>query len=122
MAAIEEARRQEEVEARDLAEVTAFFEDRITSQGRPGQSLVILNRGPAVAQDILIVLTATGEGDTPILVGAEAELRLPRLDADGRFAWPALTHSGTARAIDVELNWRDGSGPRTNTVRLSMFG
>lgn len=122
MAAIEIARRDEELAARRQADVTAYFEPRLTSLGRIGKSLVVANRGLARAHQVALEIIPVGEGDSPLLSSEEGDLPIPILDSGGTYSWPAEFVSGTASAIDVHLSWRDETGDHTKEIRLSTFG
>ena len=107
---IEEGRRREEVESKMSADVTARFERRVTS-GHMGYQFVLLNRGPARADDVTFELVEPTEGRGLILmmkghhfpVALEAAQEYPILASIGWRADPA---------VDVVLRWTDGTGPR----------
>jgi hypothetical protein len=122
IAAIEQARRDEEVSARREADVTACFEATVTSTGKIGKNLVLRNQGLAPAEEVSFEMVPVGDDEEPFLIFGEGDLPLPMLDVGGTYGWPAVFSSGTAPSIDVTVRWRDGAGPKTKTVRLSTFG
>jgi hypothetical protein len=118
LAAIEEARRSEELAARSQADLTAFFEP---IPGKSERNFVVHNRGPARATNILPTIAAAGEGNTPEIYGLEDTL-LPSLDPGGRYSWLALPSMGDARTVDIHLQWEDPSGKKTKELRLNVSG
>jgi hypothetical protein len=122
LATIEVARRDEELTARRQADVTAYFEPRVTSHGRVGKSFVVANRGLARARDVTFEIVPVGEGDSPLLVSEEGDVPIPILDSGGTYSWPAEFVYGTASALDVHLRWQDEAGDQSKEIRLSTFG
>jgi hypothetical protein len=102
LAAIEEARRAEEVEARSLAQVTASFQPH-----GPDSRLVVHNQGPAIARDVEVEV--------------EQGLRIPpvfSLDALPADLQPGQQRTfqapvaplGDAATMRVMVRWTDGAG------------
>ena len=120
LAAIEEARREEELGSRLRAEVTAGFESRPTSSGA-GWFFVVRNLGPATARGVGFDLTAT-EGDVPGLMTQGHAIPIPSLDADQEYAILAAIVLGTAPAVNVRMTWEDETGPREKRLTLPVFG
>jgi hypothetical protein len=122
MAAIEQARRDEEVAARREADVTAYFDSTVKSTGKMGRNFVLRNQGLAPAEEVSFEMVPVGDGEEPFLILSEGDLQLPMVDVGGAYGWPAEYSSGTAPSIDVTVRWKDGAGLKKKTVRLSTFG
>jgi hypothetical protein len=117
---IEEARRQEEVQARLAADVVAAFETFISSRGTKGYQFILGNRGPAIAEDVSFEFVRTGGGETPGLVMEGHHFPI-RLDPGQQYAVHAIMVMGTAPAVEVVLRWRDGNGAREKSMTLTVF-
>lgn len=105
LAAIEEARRQEEIEARLSASVSIDLD---------GLDFVLYNSGSARAQNVHI------ENRTPgvQLTHEAANLALP-LDAGQTYRFGGVAE-WSVDAMEVELTWSDELGPHSKTVVLAI--
>lgn len=104
MTLIEEARREEEVRRDLTADVTASFE-RLT--------LVILNRGPAMATDVQF------ENRTPA-VTFSTEALSDALTLDGGQTIPVPLGRIDGVSVEIRLRWSDGRGPQVKDLRLPL--
>jgi hypothetical protein len=95
VAAIEEARRTEEMEARRRARVTARFDASF-------QVLALTNHGPAAARDVSVEVRPVGGGE-PVA-----------LDLEGL---PVDLHSDQRVFLDTKPGSQDAAGTITATVR-----
>lgn len=104
------AREAEDVEASKAAAVAMWKETR-QPRGRSGAAVVVHNAGPAIAEDLVLEVRATGDGGS-IDVLANDEHRLatrPELRAGERWLIPLMTNVGPRRMpIEFSLRWRDG--------------
>jgi hypothetical protein len=107
---IEEARREEEVEARSRADVTAHV-----LSGR----LVLKNMGPAPAFSVDVSL----QPSVPQLPKLHLEghtLPVPRLDPGGEYKIMLITALGVPPEFGVDLRWRDEAGDQRKQLTLSL--
>jgi hypothetical protein len=110
VAAIEEARRAEEVEAKGLARVTAGFDLSF-------RVLYLTNKGPAVARGVTVEVRAIGDGE-PLgldLRDLPVDLRPgQQLFLDAQHASP----HGVATIL-ATVRWTDDSGAQDETFVLN---
>lgn len=112
---IEEARRQEEVASRLVADVTARTAKE-PQHGSLAEStyLVIHNRGPSVAEDVN--LETSGEGWHTFTDAATFPVTL---DADQEYRVPLVLTVGSDSTMEVVLTWRDRTGDKTKRMRFT---
>jgi hypothetical protein len=118
---IEEARRREEVASKLTAELTARFESyrrTPTSQAR-AYRFVLENLGPARAQDVSFEIQAPANGEAPSVQMEGHTFPIP-LDPKQEYRMGCIRPHGTASAVNVDLRWKDGTGPRAKTVTLAV--
>jgi hypothetical protein len=113
LAAIEEARRTEEVEARGRAWVTASF------QPNPGQeaSFVLVNEGPAVARWVTVQVDGIDKDVLPTILGLYDVLPLT-LQPGQRMPFVAASHFQQAEAIRATIRWKDDAGQHEESFIL----
>jgi hypothetical protein len=121
MTEIEEARRQEEVTASMRADLTARFEVYVTSSGRKGYHLLLVNRGPARAEKVSFELLEPDEGETPSMFMEGHEFPIAMVPGQ-EYPIMAAVVMGTAAAVDAVLRWTDGTGPREEILTLTVRG
>jgi hypothetical protein len=119
VASIEEARREDELAARLVADVTAFVsrerrEDRMSTDYR----LVLFNRGPAVARDVDVELDA-GEGKAPELRKEDHAFPMT-LDVEQQYDLYLEVTFGMSPNFRASLRWEDGRGPRSKALTLTL--
>jgi hypothetical protein len=121
MAAIEEARREEEVASRLKADVTAEFESE-TREGSRSKNywLVLINRGPAVARDVDFTFIPPEKGEAPEPLDHDHSFPLS-LDPEQRYRIICVVVMGTAASVQVKIDWKDDRGPQTKTLVLTIF-
>jgi hypothetical protein len=111
LAAIEEARRAEELEARTVARVTV-------SMGRPlDPHLVLRNHGPAVAHGVELEVP---EGPHIPLVRGVTEALPADLLPDQELAFAVPVDLATTRVFRVTVRWTDGAGEHEEQVVLQI--
>jgi hypothetical protein len=113
LAAIEEARRVEEVEARGRAWVTASFEPH------PGQepSFVLVNEGPATARFVMVQVVGIDKDVLPTILGLYDVLPLT-LQPGQRMPFVAASHFQQAEAIRATIRWADDAGEHEESFIL----
>jgi hypothetical protein len=101
VAAIETARRTEEVESRDRARVTASFQPR-----GPDSQLVVHNEGPAIGRDVEVEVEE-GPGVPPVfsLEGLPNDLQPGQ-----PMTFQVPVSMGEAAPLRVTVRWNDGAG------------
>jgi hypothetical protein len=115
VAAIEEARRREEVEARQRAHVTVG----ITRASNLRGDLVLANEGPAVARSVTIEISSASEAKPPQVLGLE---RLPvHLQPGQPMSFDLLGSLAEAGPINALVRWVDDAGPHEATFTLRTF-
>jgi hypothetical protein len=121
MTKIEEARRQEEVTSKLTAEVTARFESypRYAQIQVPAYRFVLENLGPAAAQDVSFEIRPPADGEAPH-VETKGHNFPTSLDPRQEFKMQCIVVMGTAPSVDVDLAWKDGTGPRTKTLTVTV--
>jgi hypothetical protein len=112
LAAIDEARRAEEVEARSLAQVTASFQPH-----GPDSRLVVQNQGPAIARDVEVEVEQ-GPGVPPVF-------SLDALPADLQPGQPMTfqvpVSMGEVAPMRVTVRWTDGAGAHEDLFTLQTL-
>jgi hypothetical protein len=112
VAAIEEARRAEEVAARTRAQVTARI-----SRGDPDPELVLRNEGPALARGVEALVGCFSWGpSSPPVIGLDV---LPvdfQPGQDMRFPIPVAL--GDSVMLRVLVRWTDGAGEHEQPFAL----
>lgn len=120
-------RRQAALERR--ADVSVYFHwlssrARVAIPGREdvlaGYHLVLVNRGPAAAEQVSLTIEDTDGRPLKLLDLYPNELPLTVLDVNGRYPIPFVYEPFTpgARRFQVALTWSDGDGPHTRIVPL----
>lgn len=110
LAAIEEARRAEEVAARGRARVTASM--------RP-DFLTLHNEGPALARGVGAEIVSLDEDPLPFIDGIEA---LPVDLQPGQPITFAVSHAaGDANTLRVTVRWADESGDHEEPYTLRFY-
>jgi hypothetical protein len=122
MTRIEESRRQEEVTSRLTAEVTARIESyqRYTTVQAKGYKFVLENLGPAPAQDVTFEVQRSASGEAP-LVQMDGHNFPISLDPHQSYEMLCIVVMGTAPSVDVDVAWKDGTGPRTKRLTLTVY-
>lgn len=112
LAAVEEARREDELAEQATASLSVEF----VEHGRNSKRLVVHNFGPARARGIDLVLDCN-EKDGPWLHAAP----FPDLDLlpGQTFEIPAMTAGATPPSVNGTLSWTDDGGRHEIAVRLS---
>jgi hypothetical protein len=110
VAAIEKARRAEEVEARALARVTARFDPSF-------RVLYLTNEGPAVARGVTVELRAIGDGEPLALDLRDLPVDLPPSQQLFLDAQPASPHG--AATVMATVRWTDDTGAQDETFVLN---
>jgi hypothetical protein len=119
LAAIEEARRTEEVAARLEAHVTAQIEtEPATNRGSSKSLLVLINNGPAVAREVDFETPEPDHGDAPHLM-REGMVFPVDLDPGQRYPIHAIFMYQGSPTFPVTLTWVDGRSPQTKTLTLA---
>ena len=105
LAAIEQERRTEELAARGMGDVTAYF----TWHDR-GSSLVLENRGQGQVIDVDFDFVASNGKDKidPRLMLVKESFPLSTLDAGAKFVLPAQTTGATPLTLHIRFWWEDG--------------
>ena len=116
-----EAQRREEVTASLRADVTARFELYVTSSGRKGYHLLLLNRGPARAERVSFELIEPTQGEAPSMFMESHQFPIAMAPGQEYPIMASVVH-GTAPSVDVVLRWADGTGPREETLTLTVRG
>ncbi len=115
LAAIEEARHEEEVRARREARVVARFQRR-PKDGKLQPCLVFTNEGAAAARAISFDPAFLTAGR---VIGQEA-LPLDVLASGQEYVFPlAITDQHTPRSLPLTVTWTDDTGPREAKFTLS---
>jgi hypothetical protein len=110
VAAIEEARRAEEVEARGRARVTARFDPAFLV-------LCLTNDGPATARGVTVEVRPIGDGEPPPLDLRDLPIELrpgQQLFLDAQHASPYR-----ATSITATVRWTDDTGAQDETFVLN---
>ncbi|GAA2097905.1 hypothetical protein GCM10009801_68550 [Streptomyces albiaxialis] len=120
LAAIEEARRAEEIAQRDRERRernTAAVTAEVLGDGRV---LRVVNNGPAEASDVSVTLAATEPGKSPPRMKPGGGSRtVDRLSPGHDLRCELTSPYGMSAAMEVRLEWRDGTGPRVEKVLLA---
>jgi hypothetical protein len=104
------AREAEDAEASKVAAVALWKETR-QPRGGSGAVVVVDNAGPAIAEDLVVKVLATGDGgSTDVLANGDHRLDTrPELRAGERWLIPLMPDVGRRRMpIEFALRWRDG--------------
>lgn len=111
LAAIEEARRAEELDARTVAQVTA-------SMGRPlDPHLILRNHGPAVARGVELEVQ---QGPRIPQVQGLTEALPADLQSDQELAFHVPVDLAIARVFRVTVRWTDGAGDHEELFVLQI--
>jgi hypothetical protein len=104
VAAIEEARRAEEVEARAQARVTASV-----VPGGPRTQLILHNEGPALARGVGLDVASLDGNPAPPILGIE-EASPADLQPGQQMTFPVPVSYGDAAVVRVTVRWTDEAG------------
>lgn len=122
LAAIEVDRREEELGARDLAELIAEFVPGATSTGSAKHDFVITNLGPAVAREIDFEISGVKPSDpVPVdVLRTGHSFPIPMLHPGQTYSVLADPVRGTGSAARVILRWEDDTGDREMVLILNV--
>jgi hypothetical protein len=122
MTSIEESRRQEEITLRLTAEVTARIEPYSTGMTNLPHAyrFVLENLGPAAAQDVTFEIQPPARAEAPKVLTEDHNFPIS-LDPHQPYKMHCNVVVGTAPSVDVDLAWKDGTGPRTKTLTLTVY-
>lgn len=120
---IEEARRDEEIESKRMADLTARFKTQVRESPRGWSArthqFILHNRGPARAEDVSFEIGTPANGTAPDVDIEGHEFPLS-LDPDQVYAILCLIDRETAHSVDVDLRWKDGTGQRAKSLTLPV--
>jgi hypothetical protein len=113
---IEETHHQQEVEARQHADV------RATVAGTPtALQLILANHGPASASEVWASVLPVGSDDPPLFHGLnELEQDPAALQPGDRLPFPILTLAETAERVQVVVSWKDEAGPHRESFTVQL--
>jgi hypothetical protein len=112
---IEQGRRDEEIEARRHARVTA----RVSLRFWPEAELVLTNHGPAEARSVGFTISAANDGSVPVLDDEDAELLpLNVLHPDVPMSFPLATKPEDCTLLLVTVTWTDPAGSHEKQFKL----
>lgn len=105
LATIEQERRTEELAARGLGDLTAYF-----TWHEKGPSLVLENRGQGPVIDVDFDFVAPNGKDKidPSLMLIKESFPLSTLDAGAKFPLPVTMTGGTPLTLHIRFWWEDG--------------
>jgi HAMP domain-containing protein len=110
---IEEGRRDEEIEAKRRARVTA----RIRHADFP--YLVLTNHGPAEARSVVFTVSAGSDGNIPAI---ETELLpITVLHPDVPMSFWLSPVQGDCNVLLVKVTWTGDAGPQEKDFKLSVY-
>lgn len=115
---IEVARREEEVAARLVADLTAAVKREARSDIGSDWWLVLTNRGPAVAKNVDVDITAK-ENEPPELLKDQHSFPLT-MDAGQDYPLYMTVLIDSGPTFQAHLRWEDGRGPQTKTLSLGL--
>ena len=121
---LELAREQAEVQMNKIAQVVVWKETR-QPRGGLGAVIVVENRGPHAADELLLQVVASGDGQTiDVLATEEARIaRRPELHPHDRWKIPLANDAGNKLPLECSLRWRDGRETRNDVrVRVEVLG
>jgi hypothetical protein len=75
------------------------------------------NGGPAAAEDVSFEIRAPVEGESVLMEGHSL---LIRLDPKQEYKMACIVLHGTAPSVDVDLQWKDGTGDRAKILTLTV--
>jgi hypothetical protein len=117
LAAIEEARRAEEVDTGLRAAIVANIEHETSAKGTQSTRLVLVNYGAAPAWNV--TLDAPSAEDLGIrLIG---EMPISVLASRQDFRMTLITSHGSERTLPLTVTWEDGLGQTSADFTLSVF-
>jgi hypothetical protein len=116
LTAIETARRRDEIEARQHADVRAMVAGTPTAL-----QLVLANDGPATAWEVWATELPVGSDDAPLFHGlGELEQAPATLRPGDRLPFPVLTLAETAERVQVVVSWKDDAGPHRESFTVQL--
>jgi hypothetical protein len=116
LTAIEAARRREQVEARQHADVRAMVAGTPTAL-----QLVLANDGPATAWEVWATELPVGSDDPPLFHGLDELEQTPAtLQPGDRLPFPVLTLAETAERVQVVVSWKDEAGPHRESFTVQL--
>ena len=116
LTSIEAARRREEVEARQRADVRAMVAGTPTAL-----QLVLANDGPATAWEVWATGLPVGSDDPPLFHGLDVLEQTPATLRPGdRLPFPVLTLAETAERVQVVVSWKDEAGPHSESFTVQL--
>jgi hypothetical protein len=119
LTAIEEARRDEELAARLVADVTARIDTEPAHTGvRRKDFLTLVNRGPALARQVDVEILETEGGKAPDLM-KEGMVFPVQLDSGQTYPIHCSFYYGGSPSLPILLRWVDGRGPQTKPLTLA---
>jgi hypothetical protein len=116
---IEEARRGDEIAARLVAEVTAKFESYISKAGSQAYKFVLLNQGPARAENVTFEVLKPAVG-VPPSIRMEGHNFPVSLDRNHEYEMACTVLLATAPSVEVILHWTDGRGKQDKSLLLTV--
>jgi hypothetical protein len=116
LTAMEAARRRDEIEARQHADVRAIVAGTPTAL-----QLVLANGGPAPASEVWASVLPVGSDDPPLFHGLnELEQAPATLRPGDRLPFPVLTLAETAERVQVVVSWKDEAGPHRESFTVQL--
>jgi hypothetical protein len=113
---MEAARRRDEIEARQHADVRAIVAGTPTAL-----QLVLANDGPASASEVWASVLPVGSDDPPLFHGLnELEQAPATLRPGDRLPFPVLTLAETAERVQVVVSWKDEAGPHRESFTVQL--
>lgn len=116
LTAIEAARRRDEVEARQHADVKAMVAGTPTAL-----QLVLANDGPATAWEVWATELPVGSDDPPVFHGLDELEQTPATLRPGdRLPFPVLTLAETTERVQVVVSWKDDAGSHRESFTVQL--
>jgi hypothetical protein len=116
LTAIEAARRRDEVEARQHADVKAMVAGTPTAL-----QLVLANDGPATAWEVWATELPVGSDDPPVFHGLDELEQAPATLRPGdRLPFPVLTLAETTERVQVVVSWKDDAGSHRESFTVQL--
>jgi hypothetical protein len=113
---MEAARRRDEIEARQHADVRAIVAGTPTAL-----QLVLANDGLASASEVWASVLPVGSDDPPLFHGLnELEQAPATLRPGDRLPFPVLTLAETAERVQVVVSWKDEAGPHRESFTVQL--